>query len=168
MPRKKQVVVIGSSTEDPVEQKAAEAAGRVIAGLPAVLVSGGRGGVMEAASRGAKEAGGLVLGILPGCGFEEANAYCDVVVPSGIGYARNLSNVLAGDVVVVIGGSSGTLSELAYAWQFEKPVLAWKDTGGVADSFAGKAVDKRRRGSIIPVGSAEELERALRQLLFDL
>lgn len=168
MARRKQVVVIGSSTEDPVEQAAAEAAGRVIAGLPAVLISGGRGGVMEAASRGAKEAGGLVAAILPGTGFEEANSYCDIVIPSGVGYARNLSNVLAGDAVVVIGGSCGTLSELAYAWQFGKPIFAWKGTGGVADDWAGKAVDKRRGGSIIPVGSADELETALRKLLFDL
>ena len=168
MTRQLQIVIIGSSIASAAEAEAAEAAGKVVAELPAALISGGRGGVMEAASRGAKGAGGLVVGILPGNGFEEANSSCDIVIPTGIGYARNMSNVLAGDAVVIIGGASGTLSELAYAWQFGKPIYAWKGSGGVADEWAGKAVDMRRKGSIIPVESAAELKTALNNLLFDL
>jgi len=147
--------------------EAARAAGAVIAALPATLICGGRGGVMAAASRGAENAGGMVVAILPGSDFSEANAYCDVVLPTGIGYARNLSNILAGDAVVVIGGASGTLSELAYAWQFGKPLFAWKGTGGVADQYAGKRVDRRRNERIVPVEGAEELKVQLKQLLLD-
>lgn len=163
--RRPQVTVIGSADADPAMLDAAEASGRVIAGLPAVLVTGGRGGVMEAASQGAAAAGGLVVGILPGADHAAANPWCSVVIPTGMGQARNLPNVLAGDAVVVVGGAAGTLSELAFAWRFGRPCLAWTTCGGVAAAWAGKRLDNSREGSIIPIEDVAGLETALRRVL---
>lgn len=109
-----------------------------------VLVCGGRRGVMEAACQGAKEAGGLTVGILPGCDKKEANPYVDIVIPTGLGYARNTLVVLASDGVVVVGGRSGTLSEIAFAWMYNRPIVAITPAGGWGAEIAGKSVDNRR------------------------
>ena len=91
----------------------AEAVGRGIAEAGAVLVCGGRSGVMEAASRGAREAGGEVIGILPSLETADANEYVTHAVATGVGHARNLAVVASGDAVIAIGGEWGTLSEIA-------------------------------------------------------
>ena len=87
------------------------------------LVTGGMGGAMEAASRGAREAGGTVVGILPGTDREGANPYSDVTVVTGLGHARNLAVVASADVVVAIGGEWGTLSEIGLAGVLGRPVV---------------------------------------------
>jgi len=108
----KQILVIGASDDvDYLDES--YRIGRFIAMNGWVLMNGGRGGIMEAASRGACEAGGVVVGILPGSEFSEANRYCTVVIPTGIGLARNSINVLAADMIIAIGGKAGTFSELA-------------------------------------------------------
>ena len=89
-----------------------------------MLVCGGREGVMEAASRGAAEAGGTVVGIVPGHSVDEANPYCTHVVASGIGHARNLAVVGSGEVVIAIGGEWGTLSEIGHARAIGRTVVA--------------------------------------------
>jgi len=135
------VTVIGGSGErDERVLKAAEEVGTLIAKKGAVLVCGGRGGVMEAAARGAKKAGGLTVGILPGFSRREANPYIDVAIPTGLSHARNAVNVLAGDAVIVIGGGVGTLSEVGLALAYGKPVVAMRGTGGVADMLSGKTI----------------------------
>jgi len=101
----------------------AEEVGRLLARAGAVVVSGGLGGVMEAASRGAKSAGGTTVGILPGCERSEANAWVDVAVPTGLGEARNALVVRAADVLIAIRGEYGTLSEIALALKTGKPVV---------------------------------------------
>lgn len=96
------------------------------------VVCGGRGGVMEAASRGAAMAGGEVIGIVPGVSVEDANQHCTHVVASAIGYARNLAVVASGDAVIAVGGEWGTLSEIGHARTFAKTVVAlrsWDLTG---------------------------------------
>jgi uncharacterized protein (TIGR00725 family) len=125
------VAVIGSGRATAEEAAAAEAVGRALAKGGAVLVCGGRGGVMEAACRGAKASGGLTIGILPGARRDEANPYVDVPVVTGLGTARNALVARTAQSVVAVGGSYGTLSEIALALVFDVPVVGlgtWKVT----------------------------------------
>jgi uncharacterized protein (TIGR00725 family) len=116
-------VIGGAQGEDEILRDA-EAVGRGIAEAGVVLVCGGRTGVMEAASRGASEAGGTVIGVLPTTSSEDANRYVTHVIATGIGQARNLAVVGSGDAVIAIGGEWGTLSEIAFARRLERPVIA--------------------------------------------
>ena len=88
-----------------------------------ILICGGRGGVMEAAARGAREAGGLTIGILPGASAGEANPYIDIPIVTDLGNARNAINVLTSQAVIAIHGSYGTLSEIALALKCHTPVV---------------------------------------------
>jgi len=124
MTRRTQISVIGGGEGSDELLRKAEAVGRGIAEADAVLVCGGRGGVMEAASRGAAEAGGTVVGVLPTSSPEEANPYVTYAIATGIGHARNLAVVGSGDAVIAIGGEWGTLSEIAFARRLERPVIA--------------------------------------------
>ena len=123
---------------------AAEAVGRGLAGRGAVVVCGGLGGVMEAACRGAKEAGGTTVGLLPGGDRAAANNYVDVALPTDLGQGRNLLVVRAGDVLVAVGGGHGTLSEIALALRAGKRVVgldSWEIEGVEPASSAEAAVD---------------------------
>ena len=84
---------------------------------------GGLGGVMEASARGAKEAGGTTIGVLPGESRVEANRWIDHAVATGIGHARNLAVVASGDAVIAVGGEWGTASEVAFARKLDRPVV---------------------------------------------
>lgn len=131
---RKQISVIGSGTCHPRSElwQAAEEVGRLLAKAGVTLVCGGREGVMEAASRGAAEAGGEVIGIVPGSSVEEANPYCTHVVATGIGHARNLAVVGSGEAVIAIGGEWGTLSEIGHARALGRTVVAlrsWELSG---------------------------------------
>ena len=109
------MAVIGASSASPEQVEQAHAAGRRLAELGAIVVTGGRGGVMEAACRGAKDGGGQTLGILPGLDRSDANAYVDVVLPTGLGEMRNGLVARAAEAVVAVGGAWGTLAEIAFA-----------------------------------------------------
>ncbi len=122
--RKTAVSVIGGSSADARELAWAEEVGRLLAGRGVVLICGGLGGVMEAACRGAKSAGGLTVGILPQAERDAGNAFLDVAVATGMGYARNAAVAYSGDACIAIGGSSGTLSEIAYATVKRVPVVS--------------------------------------------
>ncbi|MDD4051472.1 MAG: TIGR00725 family protein [candidate division Zixibacteria bacterium] len=98
--------------------------GKAIAEAGAILVCGGMKGVMEAAAQGAREAGGVTVGIIPGIDRSEANPYCDVVVASGMGNARNFIVVQTADVIVALHGKYGTISEMAIAIKLGKPVVS--------------------------------------------
>jgi uncharacterized protein (TIGR00725 family) len=124
MSRAVQISVIGGSEGDPEILGEAEVVGRGIAEAGAVLVCGGRTGVMEAASRGASDAGGIVIGVLPTTDPKDANPYVTHVIATGIGHARNLAVVASADAVIAIGGEWGTLSEIAFARRLERPVVA--------------------------------------------
>jgi hypothetical protein len=117
------VAVIGASAASPEELEQARAAGRRLAELGAIVVTGGRGGVMEAACRGAKEGGGQTVGILPGLDRAEANAYVDIALPTGLGEMRNGLVARAAEAVVAVGGAWGTLAEIAFARGAGKPVF---------------------------------------------
>jgi uncharacterized protein (TIGR00725 family) len=117
------IAVIGPGQADERQLADAECAGRALAEAGAVVVCGGLGGVMEAACRGAREAGGTTVGLLPGSERSAANAWVDVALPTGLGEARNALVVRAADAVVAVGGEYGTLSELALALKAGKPVV---------------------------------------------
>jgi uncharacterized protein (TIGR00725 family) len=117
------VAVVGAGDAAPEQRETAEEVGRLLGERGAVLVCGGLGGVMEAACRGAKEAGATTLGILPGLDRAEANPYVDVAVPTGMGEARNALVVRAADALIAVGGGYGTLSEVALALKTGKPVV---------------------------------------------
>jgi uncharacterized protein (TIGR00725 family) len=104
--------------------KLAHEVGRGLAEAGFTIVTGGEGGAMEAASRGAKEAGGTVVGILPGTDRSRANVHADLTIATGIGHARNLAVAASGDVIVAVGGEWGTLSEIALAGVLGRPVVA--------------------------------------------
>ena len=123
---KKFIGVIGGSRPTAEEAKLAEQVGRELAKSGAILVCGGLGGVMEAACRGASEAGGLTIGILPGDKRESANACVQIPIVTGVGYARNSMVVRSAQAVIAIGGSYGTLSEIAYALHDSIPVIGLK------------------------------------------
>jgi uncharacterized protein (TIGR00725 family) len=99
------------------------AVGRGLAEAGFTVVTGGEGGAMEAASRGARGAGGTVVGVLPGTDRSRANEYSDITVVTGIGHARNLAVVASADVIVAVGGEWGTLSEIALAGALGRPVV---------------------------------------------
>ncbi|MEO0085890.1 MAG: TIGR00725 family protein [candidate division WOR-3 bacterium] len=112
----------------------AEEVGSLVARAGAVLVCGGLGGVMEAACRGARSAGGLTVGILPGQTRADANAYVEVAVATGIGEARNLVIIRTADVIIACGGSHGTLSEIGFALKAGRRVVGlrtWEIPGVV-------------------------------------
>jgi uncharacterized protein (TIGR00725 family) len=133
----------GRASED--EARAAEAVGRVLAERGAVLVCGGLGGVMAAACRGAKAAGGTTVGILPGDDRTQANEHVDVAIATGLGEARNALVVRAVDALIAIGGEYGTLSEIALALKAGKPVVGldtWDLEPIVRAQNPGEAVER--------------------------
>jgi uncharacterized protein (TIGR00725 family) len=127
--RRPLVAVIGGSTCTPQEAEWAATVGRLLAERQAVLLCGGLGGVMAAAARGAKQAGGLTVGILPGNDPADANPDVDVPLATGMGEMRSALIVRAAGAVIAIGGGWGTLSEIALARRIETPVV------GLHDSF---------------------------------
>src|SRR5262249_20090853 len=126
MSDRRQAAVIGPSSCEPGSEAAvlAEEVGRRLAEAGVALVCGGLTGAMEAACRGAAEAGGTAIGIGPGHEIAEANPFCTRVVASGIGQARNLAVVASGSVVIAIGGEWGTLSEIGFARAIGRIVVA--------------------------------------------
>jgi len=151
MNRKKHILVIGFG-EDHCTAKAYDLAykvGKEIAKHNAVLITGGLGGVMEAASKGAKEENGLVVGIIPFDNKEYANPFCDIVISTGIGFARDFITAYTADAVIVIGGGVGTLIEACVAYQKCKPIIALSNSGGIAEKIAGKYLDDRKLIKVI-------------------
>jgi uncharacterized protein (TIGR00725 family) len=137
----------------------AENLGRLIAARGMILVCGGRSGVMEAAARGAKEEGGITVGIIPESDKSRANPFCDIVIATGIGRARNLVVVNSSDVIIAVSGGPGTLSEIALALAENKRVIILKGSGGVSDLVAGKMIGTCK------VLEAESPEEAIEMIL---
>jgi uncharacterized protein (TIGR00725 family) len=123
--RRRAIAVIGAGSCDSREAAAAYEIGRLVARRGAAVVTGGLSGVMEAASRGARDAGGLVIGILPGVDPAAANEAVEVAVPTGLGQLRNGLVVLSAGAVIAVGGEWGTLSEIGFALKHDKPVIGW-------------------------------------------
>ncbi len=127
--RKTVIAVVGAGKCSKKLRDMAARVGKYIAEHGGVLICGGMGGVMEGAAKGAKEAGGLTIGILPTDNKDDANEYIDFVIPTGFGEARNIIVVRSADAVVALPGKYGTLSEMAFALKAKKPLVsvsAWK------------------------------------------
>ena len=120
------IAVIGTRKPSPEESKLAEEVGRELAKNGVTLISGGLGGVMEDACRGAFAEGGLTLGVLPGDDPKSANPYVQIPIVTGIGYARNMIIVKSAQAIIAVGGGYGTLTELGYALDSKKPVIGLK------------------------------------------
>ena len=158
MTKRIQILVIGHNENGstPEVEKIAYETGMEIAKSGAVLITGGLGGVMRAACHGAKDEGGLTVGIIPQNDPSFANEFCDIVIPTGIGLARDFLNALSADGVIIIGGGSGTLSETCAAYMHKKPITAIKNSGGIADKFADQYLDHRENVKIVGVCSPKE------------
>jgi uncharacterized protein (TIGR00725 family) len=148
------VAVIGAGDASADQLAVAEEIGRLLAQRGVVVVTGGLGGVMAAASKGARTAGGAVVGILPGTDRAAANDWITVAIPTGLGEARNALVVRAADVLVAVGGEYGTLSEIALGLKGGKPVIgvgSWQIDGvqSAADAIAAVelALPQTGRGS---------------------
>ena len=115
--------VIGANQASDKDYKTAEEVGREVAKRKGVVICGGLGGIMEAVCRGAKSEGGLTIGIIPGFSKSEANPYVDIPVVTGMSHARNIIVVRSSDAIIAIGGSYGTLSEIAFALKLEIPII---------------------------------------------
>ncbi|MCG8309503.1 MAG: TIGR00725 family protein, partial [Cytophagales bacterium] len=127
--RIRQITVIGNAQIDKKGYEFAEKVGKEIANLGFAIVTGGRGGIMEAVNKGAFQAGGISIGILPSSSILEANQYCNIVIPTGMGDARNAITALACDALVSIGGGAGTLSEICFGWIYKKPIFVFEQFG---------------------------------------
>jgi len=118
---------------------------------------------MEAASQGAKEGGGFVIGIVPQEDKTAANPYCDTVIATGIGHARDFLTAYSADAVIIVGGGAGTMIEAAAAYQKKIPVIALKGSGGTADRMIDTYVDDRKIEVILGESSPEKaVDTALR------
>lgn len=157
--RRPVLAVVGSSVAPDEVLLVAEAVGEGAVDAGFRLLTGGQGGVMEAASRGARKSAkyreGDVVGIVPESDAGSANPYCDVVIPSGMGHARNVLVVASANVIVAVGGCAGTLSEMALGWQLGKPIVGLK-LPGWSGVLADQQVDARRRDVVRPAESAEQ------------
>jgi uncharacterized protein (TIGR00725 family) len=142
---KKIIAVIGGRKTEKALLAEAEEVGRLIAKTGAILVSGGLGGVMEAASKGAQAEGGLTVGILPHDNAHHANQHIDIPIATGLGIGRNVIIARTADAIIAVGGEYGTLSEIAFALQMKKPVVGirtWDIKGVIGAENAFDAVEK--------------------------
>ncbi|MEM4347717.1 MAG: TIGR00725 family protein [Candidatus Altiarchaeota archaeon] len=142
---KPNIGVIGRDGKIPRKiEKISEEVGAEIAKNNAILICGGRGGVMEASCRGAKKFNGLTIGILPSLEKNSANKYVDVAITTSLNYGRNLLVVTASDVIIAIDGSIGTLSEIALALNYKKPIILIEKTGGATKIIKEKISELKK------------------------
>jgi hypothetical protein len=147
--KKLRVGVIGGSRAEHESLEAAFRVGQLIAEKGAILVCGGLSGVMEAASRGAKQAGGLTIGILPGSSPQDANPYVDIAVATGLGYSRNSLVAMNSDVLIAVAGEYGTLTEIAYGRIYGKKIIGlgtWDIEGVIQAHSPEEAVNLAFKG----------------------
>ncbi len=151
MARRKQILVIGFGKDHcpEIAYQAAYHVGLEVAKHHAVLITGGLGGVMEAASHGAKDGDGFVIGIIPQDDKGAANEFCDAVIATGIGFARDFLTAYSADAVILVGGGAGTMIEVAAAYQKQIPIIAVKGTGGMADRLVETYIDDRKLERIL-------------------
>lgn len=123
MPQRITISVIGGHNTDRKTEKLAFEVGKIVAQFGAVLVCGGLEGVMRSAAQGAKSAGGLTIGLLPGKEKKDANPFIDIALPTTIGYARNAMVAASADIIIALPGSHGTNSEICYGLVYKRPVI---------------------------------------------
>jgi len=156
--KKRQILVIGHNDNGctPKHEKIAYETGVEVAKSDSVLISGGLGGVMRAACHGAHDAGGITVGIIPQDDPSLANEFCDIVIPSGMGLTRDFLNALSADGIIIIGGGSGTLSEMCAGYMYKKPMVAIRNLGGSSEKFIDQYLDHRENVKIIGADNPKE------------
>lgn len=157
--------VCGASQIDKKIYRLVEELGRTIATEKFILATGGLGGTMEAASKGAKQAEGFTIGIIPSLDKKSANPYIDIVIPTGMGEARNNILIATADAIITVAGDSGTLSEIALAWKMNKPIVSLRTTGGWSTQLADKKIDNKREDKILSADSPKEAVKMIIQKL---
>ncbi|MCW5892569.1 MAG: TIGR00725 family protein [bacterium] len=164
MSRPLQIAVAGGGTCGPRAARQAETLGRALAEGGAVVICGGLGGAMAAVSRGARAAGGLVVGLLPGYAHADGNPWLGVALPTGIGHARNVLVAAAGDVLVALPGAHGTLSEIALARVLGRPVVVLGGRVPVAGVVRARSPEDaaRRALRLAATGGAARASRTRR------
>jgi uncharacterized protein (TIGR00725 family) len=162
--RRRQICVLGSAEPGSAAYELAGQAGRLLAGLGITVVSGCGSPATRHAAECAVAAGGQVLSIIPEGEMPPPDWPATVVVPSGVGDARNLLMALAGDACLVIGGRAGTISEVCLAWLHKRPLLPLTGCGGWSDQLEQNPPDERKNSPILPWASVAELEAQLRSL----
>lgn len=155
--------VIGSGTADAATSDLAWEVGRAVGRAGCHLLCGGRGGVMEASCRGHQVGRegldppeGVTIGLMPGDDHTEANEFVDIVIPTGIGLARNAIVACGSQALIAIAGGSGTMSEISLAWQMDRPVAALAGSGGWAARLAGARLDDKRGDEIFLAESPDD------------
>ena len=151
------ISIIGTSEIDTETEIITVELGRLLARNGYAVSCGGLSGVMKAICKGVKEEGGLTIGIIPFKDKSTANEYVDVVIPVPFSQARNVVVVLSGDVIVAIGGKAGTLSELCFAWIYDKPIIALSSVDGWSKKMANQKLDDRRNDVIYGVKTPQEV-----------
>lgn len=162
--RAPQVCVLGSAEPGSPAYELAGAAGELLARMGVTVVSGCGSPATRFAAERALAAGGLVVSIVPSDDIGLRDWPCTVLIPSGMGDARNLMMALAGDACIVIGGRAGTISEVCLAWLHHRPLLPLTGCGGWSDQLERNPPDERRNSKIISWSSLADLERALVEL----
>lgn len=162
--RAAQVCVLGSAEPGSPAYELAGAAGELLARSGITLVSGCGSPATRVAAERALAAGGLVVSIVPSDDIQLKDWPCSVLIPCGMGDARNLLMALAGDACLVIGGRAGTISEACLAWLHHRPLLPLTGCGGWSDQLERNPPDERRNSPILSWSSIAELENRLREL----
>ncbi|MFP2905802.1 TIGR00725 family protein [Pyxidicoccus sp. 3LFB2] len=167
--RRKQIAVVGGASEGEAALRLAAEVGRLLVDRGHRVVTGGLGGIMAAAARGAKSSAragdGDTIGVLPMLDPGAANPWVDIVVPTGMNFARNVVLVAMSDALIAIGGGAGTLSELALAWQHRLPIVAMDIGGGWSSRLGGELLDHRGTTPIAQAQSAVDAVARLDELL---
>lgn len=161
MTKKRQILVIGHNTNGctPNHEKIAYEVGAEIAKSNSVLITGGLGGVMAAAAHG------LTVGIIPQNDAIMANEFCDIVIPTGMGLARDFLNALTADGIIIIGGGSGTLSETTAAYMYNKPMVAIRNIGGSIEPYIDGFLDHRENVKIVGVDTPQDAVKKILELI---
>ncbi|UCD02547.1 MAG: TIGR00725 family protein [Promethearchaeota archaeon] len=159
------VSIIGASEIDKKTQEITFEVGKLLAQNKFIVVCGGLSGVMEAVCKGAKEENGLTIGIIPHIEKTAANKYVDIVIPCPFSQARNIVVVLSGDACLAISGKAGTLSEICFAWIYQKPIIALSNVKGWSSKIANQKLDDRRSDLIYGVESPQEAIEKIKELL---
>ena len=165
--KKRQILVIGNNDNGCTKrhEEIAYDIGVAVADSDSVLITGGLGGVMRAASHGAHDTGGLVVGIIPQDDACMANEFCDIVIPTGLGFTRDYLYAMSADVVVVVGGGSGTLSETCASYMSKKPIVAIRNLQGSVDPYIDGFIDHRKNTKIIGADTAREAVSMILELI---
>jgi uncharacterized protein (TIGR00725 family) len=163
-PRSRQICVLGSAEPRSPAYALAGEAGELVARLGLTLVSGCGSPATRVAAERALAAGGVVVSIVPSADIGLKDWPCSVLIPCGMGDARNLLMALAGDACLVIGGRAGTISEVCLAWLHHRPLLPLTGCGGWSDQLERNPPDERCNSAILPWSDATSLETQLRAL----